>query len=236
MYNFPTEIETKIMTRYYRQRSGLVAELMQQIPKAPRKRKEEANYDNLKRASEIVLAVVAVAGLASVAVVAPNALLALNKFFLKKHKHLSPAEQQRKMVDTFYYLKRSGKIDLRPDGGSWKVWLTAKGKRQVLEMDIATVYIPKASKWGGTWWLIAADVPTKDHRQGADRLRRKLKQLNLFPLQRTLWLYPYDPCEALEVILHAYHIENFVTVMEVRKLDREDERKAKAHFRNTGVL
>ena len=77
---------------------------------------------------------------------------------------------------------------------------------------------------------MAADIPTKGYRQGADALRAKLKQMGFCPLQRTLWFYPYDPRKQLEVIVNHYGIGEFVTVMEISRMDIQDEKVLKKYF------
>lgn len=60
--------------------------------------------------------------------------------------------------------------------------------------------------------------------------------MKFYPLQRTLWLYPYDPRLEIEFLIQHYGIERFVTVMEVNRLDRDDERVLKAYFENAGII
>jgi hypothetical protein len=83
---------------------------------------------------------------------------------------------------------------------------------------------------------VAADIPTKDHRQGADLLRRKLKQMGFYPLQRSLWFYPFDPRPEIEFICREFGVANFVTVMEINRLDVQDEKLLKKHFSKLGKL
>ena len=82
----------------------------------------------------------------------------------------------------------------------------------------------------------AADIPTKNYRRGADMLRRKLKELGFFSLQRTLWFYPFDPRKELEYVVNSFGIANFVTLMEVSRLDRDDEEIMKKFFRVSKIL
>lgn len=191
--------------------------------------------DGLKTAAAVTLALVGVAGVVVLSVVAPNVIGVVGKFALRRGRRLTAKESSRKAAKTFYYLRRSGLITIKEAGGSWKIFLTDKGKRRLKELDWMTAKIPKPKKWDGKWWQVAADIPTKEFRRGADLLRAKLKEMDFYPLQRTLWFYPYDPREALKFIVQTYHIEQFVTVMEINRMDKEDEDNLKSFFRKKSI-
>jgi hypothetical protein len=197
----------------------------------------EEQINALKRTAEVALAVIAVAGIATIAITAPNVLQAVDKLFLKKHRRrLSTREVRQKTSQAFYYLKRSGLIKLKKDGNDWKIFLTSLGKNKISEIQSDVKYIAKPKTWNKKWWLVAADIPTKDYRTSADLLRRKLKELAFFPLQRTLWIYPYDPRNEIQFLAERYHITPFITVMEINRLDKEDEQKAKHYLKQQNLM
>ncbi len=190
----------------------------------------------LRTAAEVVLAVLAIAGIATVSVLAPNALLAVGKFFLKKGKRLTHSEKQATTARVFYYLKRTGLIKLKPDGRDFRLFLTQLGKKKLHRIGLNSQTVPKPNRWDGKWWQVAADIPTKDYRSAADLLRLKLKQMGFYSLQRTLWFYPYDPRRQLEYILNSYRIGRFATVMEINRMDKDDEIKMKRFFKEKRIL
>ena len=83
---------------------------------------------------------------------------------------------------------------------------------------------------------MAADIPTKEHKTAADALRRKLKEMNFYSLQRTLWFYPHDPRLEIDWIVRIYHIERFVTIMEISRLDLDDAEKMVKFFRKQKII
>lgn len=210
--------------------------------KAASKKKEFSlspkQIETFKKITDVALAVIAMAGIATVSIVAPNLLLALDKLFFKKttDRRLSSKEKQVKATRAFYYLKSRGLIRLKSTGSDFKVSLTNLGKNKLSKLNFQAITVPKPSHWDGKWWLIAADIPTKNYRRGADSLRKKLKQMGFHSLQRTLWLYPFNPCREIEFITNYYGIALFVTVMEISRLDEDDERKLKIFFKTTGLL
>jgi hypothetical protein len=197
----------------------------------------EEQLARLTRTAEVALAIVAVAGITTLAMIAPNVLQAIDKLFLKKvGSRLSHKIATRKTAQAFYYLKRSGLIQMRRSDSGWKIFLTNLGKEKIKAIKSEVKLIPKPKMWDRRWWLVAADIPTKDYRQGADLLRRKLKELGFYSLQRTLWLYPYDPRAEIQFLAGEYGISYFVTVMEVSRLDMEDEKRLKDHFQRLKIL
>lgn len=192
----------------------------------------------LTKVSQILLAVIAGAGILTLAVVAPNIFGALGRIsrMTKSGKHWSREEKKTKIKNAFYYLKRSGLIKLTGRGGETKVEVTAKGQEQLASLHFKSLQVPKTKVWDGDWWLVAADIPTKDYRWAADMFRRKLKDMGFFTLQRTLWFYPFNPIGEIQFVAEQFGIQKYITVMEVVRIDVEDEKKMKEFFIARGVL
>lgn len=197
----------------------------------------QEQIEKLQTASHVALSLFAVVGVTTVSLVAPN-LLQLLKPLLKnkKRRSVSKSSGQREISRTFYYLKRHGYIKFRQVVGDVEVSLTDAGKDRLKQMDFQYLCVKTKPRWDGKWWQVAADIPTLSHRAGADSLRKKLKKMGFFPLQRSLWFFPFDPRAEIEFICRHYFVEQFVTVMEINRMDVEDENKLKSHFKNKLIL
>jgi len=221
------------MRKYYK--NTLTASLEKKLP-------EKAFLFNqnqigqLKSAGQIVLALAGVAGVIAVATIAPNALKlfksvpALRKS-LRRSNH--PTE---KIAKVFYYLKRKGYVRLLHKGDEVFVELTQAGKKRLLKVNLENLKISKNQQWDGRWWFVLADIPTKDHRNQADSLRRKIRRLGLYPLQRTVWVYPFDPTEQIAFVCGHLQIDRFVTVMRADKIEEDDEKVLTQHFKGLGII
>ncbi len=198
----------------------------------------EEQIGKLKTVGTIVLAIIAGAGIVTLIAIAPNVLGAMNKLLVRKHPNrvFKKREKDIKMTQAFYYLKRSGQIKMTCAGRDFKIVLTKLGKKRLRKLNIETMTITKPKFWNGYWWQVAADIPTKKHKRGADLFRQKLKDLQFYPLQRTLWFYPYDPRGEIEFIANYFNIGRFVTVMEINRLDREDEKRMQHFFKEEGII
>lgn len=193
--------------------------------------------ESLKTAGGVALAILLAAGILTLSAVAPNIFSAFGKLFMKKRgRAYTRKELEQQVTRTFYYLKKTGLVKMRPTAGDFKIYLTTLAKRKIKHMQFDTLQVQKPKKWDKKWWQVAADIPTKEHKSGADALRRKLKEMNFYPLQRTLWFYPFDPRLEVDWIIRVYRIERFVTIMEINRLNRDDEEEMIKFFKTQKIL
>jgi len=114
--------------------------------------------------------------------------------------------------------------------------ITKKGEDKVRRLNFENLTIPQTSRLRKHWWFVLADIPSNPYRRRADLFREKLKLMNFYPLQRTVWVYPYKPTDQIEFVAVYYEIENFVTVAEAAKLDADDEEKLNQFFKDKSII
>jgi len=194
----------------------------------------EAQLKRLNTAKDILLGLLAVGGALTVAVLAPNALMLLNNRPRRGYRQKATKPLPRReltILHTAYYLKKQGLVRFKKDRlRGWMAKLTALGRKSVSDLRLKSLTIGHPRSWNGKWWLVAADIPTKSHRRGADLLRRKLKDLGFYSIQRTMWMHPFDPRKEIEFVANHFQVGRYVTVMEVNRLDVDDARKLKKFF------
>ncbi|MDP3741490.1 MAG: hypothetical protein Q8R08_04180 [bacterium] len=210
----------------------------QSLPPDERPILSEEQLEKLKNVTDIALAVIGTASLISIALVAPNMLMAIDKIFLRRGRgrKFTRKERATKMARTFYYMKQRGLIRMKMTKKDVRVFLTSLGRKRLKKVDFGTVMVKKPGKWDGKWWGIAADIPTEDYKWAADLFRKKIKEMKFFSLQRTLWFYPDDPRNEIEFIAKYFGIGQFVTVMEVSRLDKSDEKAMIRFFKKEKIL
>src|SRR3989344_350068 len=190
--------------------------------------------DKLKNYSDILLGILMVGGILTMTVLAPNALQALELFEKRGEKrNLTHKEKRRKVLKSFYYLKNQGDVKFIPKGDDFEVILTQKGKKKIKRLNFETLSIQRDKQWDGKFWQVAADIPTK-YKLGADAFRDKLKLMNFYSLQRTLWFYPFNPRIEIEFVARTYGIDPFVTVMKIDELDISDKKLLVGYFKKAG--
>ncbi len=199
----------------------------------------DRQISKLRNTAEVLLVLSAVAGLATVAVIAPNALQLINKlpWARKTFRSLVTKNRDQKKVLTraVYYIRQNNYVELVPKGDDVQIKITEKGKQKLKEINLKNLSVPK-QKWDGMWWFVLADIPTEPHRADADRLRKKLKEMGFYFMQRTVWVYPFDPRGEIEFIATHYGIGQYITMLQASAVDQEDERNFKLWFKGLNIL
>src|SRR3989344_1477843 len=140
---------------------------------------------------EAILATIAIAGVLSVALVAPGALMALKLFGLKPHKRQNEviARTRKKLVENGYIGK--------DDRGF--LFLTAKGKVKLEYLEPSLSSQRKTKRWDNRWRMLIFDIKEKK-KATRDKIRRTLNHIGFMRLQDSVWIYPHD-CEEYVTLL-----------------------------------
>lgn len=112
-------------------------------------------------------------------------------------------------------------------GDRFVVQITKRGRRKLLRYKLEDLKIQKPEKWDGKWRIVAYDIP-KEKKSAGDMLRRTLKQLEFFELQKSVYLYPYPCTDVVEFVRELYGVGEHVTLLTVGYL--EDEIVYKEYF------
>ena len=139
---------------------------------------KRAKKANVKK---IILQSVATAGLISVAVLAPNVLTALKKLGFKPN--IYGVKRSRENLVRKGLIKYEGKF-LR---------LTEMGERELNKMKQFDFSLNRPQKWDKKWRVLVFDIP-EYRRKIRDDIRRTLHSIGFMKMQNSVWVYPYD-CE-----------------------------------------
>lgn len=193
----------------------------------------------LKNIGEVILGLAATGGLLTVAVIAPNALKLINtaKWARKTYKNWGSKtqEQKNKIASSFYYLKSRGYVDLEPKNGNFLVKITQKGRGKIIKMNFESLRFKKEKSWDKKIWLIFADIPV-ELRSQANVFRKKIKNMGLFTLQRSIWAYPYDIRDEVNFISKYYGLDQYVSIAKTSWLEQEDSQKISEYYKNQKII
>lgn len=99
------------------------------------------------------------------------------------------------------------------------VKLTQKGHTKYLTFKLEELSL-KGKYWDGKWRLVIYDI-NKLKRSAQDSFRRVLKQINFFPLQKSVYLTPYKCSDEVEYLREYFNIGEEVLLLEINRIENE---------------
>lgn len=129
-----------------------------------------------------------------VAAASPYAAINLLRSRKKWESH-SP----KRVRDIFYNLKRGGFLKIEKKNHQVYISLTESGKKRAGIFQINDLKIKKPKKWDKKWRIIIFDI-AQLKRMHRDALRGKLKELHFYPLQKSVWVCPFDCRAEIELL------------------------------------
>ena len=139
-------------------------------------------------------------------------------------------EINKKRVRAITNLKKKHLIDIQEEkDGSIKVCLTENGKKLILQYELDKIKIEKPKKWDGKWRVIIYDIP-QSLRKASDAFRRKIRELGMYQLQKSIWVYPYDCIKELDFLCAIYQIPLADCVLYFRAEELPKQKEIKQFF------
>lgn len=137
---------------------------------------------------------------------------------------------KKRVSDALGNMKRRNFIKIIKDkNGKVSVKLTNKGMKRVKEYSFKELKIKKPEKWDGKWRILIFDIPATpaDFNGAREALRRKIKKLGFFQVQKSVWIYPYECEDELLFIAEMFGVQKYVEMIVAKKILHEKELKKK---------
>jgi len=153
-----------------------------------------------KPRSEIIkdiLSGLAIAGAIYIAASSPYFVLNLErgiKKWLREKKY-----KKKRVYDAFYRLRKEGCIKIEKKNHQIYISLTEKGKKKAGWLQIDSLVIKKPKKWDKKWRIVIFDI-SQLKKLYREAFRGKLKELGFYPLQKSVWVYPFDCRDEIELL------------------------------------
>jgi len=144
--------------------------------------------------------------------------------FLKKESY-----QQKRLVNSLSYLKRSEQIQMREDHGKVTLTLTQIGQSRLLSYRVNELAIRTPVRWDRQWRLVIFDVPV-ERKIARDMLRGRLKLMGFHQLQESVWIHPFPCQDEIEFLASLYEIRPYVKVLTVSALPEQEKRKLERSY------
>lgn len=130
----------------------------------------------------------------------------------------------RKTISKLYQSKMLCYKDNRD--GTTEITLAENGKKRVLRYNLDTIKIKKSAKWDGLWRIIIFDIP--EHKKLArDTLSLKLKQFGMLPLQKSVFISPYECKNEVDFTTELFDIKPYVRFILAKDVDNAFDLKQK---------
>ncbi|MEM5811843.1 MAG: hypothetical protein QXG91_03860 [Candidatus Aenigmatarchaeota archaeon] len=116
-------------------------------------------------------------------------------------------------------LYRSKLIDFQEkNDGTQILTLTENGKKRVLVYNFEKLKFKKQQNWDGLWRVISFDIPEK-FRKERNALSQKLKSAGAYPLQKSVFVYPYDIKDELDFLIEFLNLRRYVRCIIAKDID-----------------
>jgi DNA-binding transcriptional regulator PaaX len=176
-----------------------------------------------KPKSEIVkdiLRYLLVAGMVYVAAGSPYFTIRLLRGIKKWKKYPG-----KKLSSAFCRLKKQGCLKIEMKNRQIYISLTEKGRKKAGWLQIDALKIRKPKKWDGKWRIVIFDISQLKKFQ-REAFRGKLKELGFYPLQKSVWVIPYDCRDEIELLKDFFGLaEKEVRVILAEDIGKDDQLK-----------
>ncbi len=166
---------------------------------------------------ESILKITATGATLTLALLAPNAVIALEKPLKKYFSHLEEQDRQREIKRVASYMKSYGLVSGTYEHG---LQITKEGLQRLQQLEFDNLHVSSPRRWDHIWRIVFYDIP-EDRKAGRDALTRKLQSLGFSQLQRSVFIHPFPCREVIETITTTFAIHEFVSYIETPYIDNQ---------------
>lgn len=152
-----------------------------------------------------------------------NVIPALVKYYIRKKRF-----EREKFLRDLKHLQNRKLLNFEElPNGEIKIVLTRSGRREMLKFDLDEIKLDSARRWDGRWRLAVFDIP-HDKRRARDALRTKLLQIGFYPLQKSVFITPYECEREIDFIGTVFEVRDYILILYVSHF--EGAEKLRHHF------
>ena len=166
-----------------------------------------------------ILLIAAVGPIILASLFLPNAALILGPL-IKWHKDWEKIKHQR-IHEAIKRLNQKRLIEMVEKNDQLYIKITENGKKLIKNFDYDDIKLPKSKKWDKKWRMVIFDIPEKKNKERR-ALSTKLKDLGFYPLQESVFIYPYDCQDEIDFVCGFLDIDRYVNYCVVDTLDKNE--------------
>jgi DNA-binding transcriptional regulator PaaX len=162
------------------------------------------------------------AGILIISTVSPRSGALMVKNLIKTYFRKKSFEKYRFLTDLKNLQTRKLINYQELDDGRIRVELTKGGRRELLIYKLDEMKLAKPQHWDKKWRLVLFDIP-HGQKKARDALRDKLKNLDFYPLQRSVFLTPF-PCEKeIDFIGTIFNVRKYILIVYANHFEGEEK-------------
>jgi CRISPR-associated endonuclease Cas2 len=96
--------------------------------------------------------------------------------------------------------------------------LTTRGEALYRRLLLAHATLPRPRRWDAQWRVVVFDI-REDRKLTREAVRKDLRRLGFLRLQDSVWVYPHDCSEAIELLRRVYRLEDEIFMLHVSRMD-----------------
>jgi DNA-binding transcriptional regulator PaaX len=150
----------------------------------------------------------------------------LLKEFMKREKIEKSSRNFKMMIKK---AKNRKLIKIVQKDGEEFLEITKLGRKELLKYNIDELKIEIPKVWDKKWRMVIFDIPEK-FREGRVALSKKLKEIGFFPLQKSVFVYPYECDNEIDFIREFFDVKKYVILLNVLTLGEYYDLILKQHF------
>src|SRR3989338_5553847 len=128
---------------------------------------------------------------------------------------------RRRIYNAIERLNKKRLIELVEKGDQILIKITANGKNLLKRFDYDDLELLKTKKWDKKWRLVIFDIPEKKKKERL-AISKKLKDIGFYPMQKSVFIYPYDCRDEIDFICEFLSISRYVNYCVVEFLDKNE--------------
>lgn len=177
---------------------------------------------------DTLLKIAALGFITVAALTSPYFLHAIARGYFKEKTNDAAQKRARKLRE----LQKRKLLEFKeiPDG-SIKITLSHLGKNLIRQYKLEEMTLIKPKLWDKKWRLVTYDIPVSKNK-ASDSFRKKMKDLGLYQLQKSIWVSPYDCLEEMEFLCAIFdiNIDEYVYYFKTSEIPKEKEIKKFFHL------
>ena len=174
------------------------------------------------------MAITGTIGIMALFIAMPGIAIPINLIFKElKHRKVYDIDDRRKIYPNdlkriFEKMKKQRLIKIIETNEGTKIILKKDGVKKIIINNIDEPKIQLQKEWDKIWRVVIFDIPEKFKRE-RDNFVKKIKELNFYPLQKSVFVFPYPTNDLIDFLSEIYQISPYIRIIETSKIEGDDE-------------